>query len=98
MDIDAVMAQIDDPALQQSMLKSYYESTQPKPEPPPAEPTVPEPDYPKEPDWSDRKAKRIEAIARELWPFLLAEVAVLLAIAYWADLTLFVPRLLGLAR
>ena len=42
--------------------------------------------------------ERIEAIARELWPFLLAEVAVLLAIAYWADLTLFVPRLLGLAR
>ncbi|GMG84312.1 TRAP transporter large permease [Paralimibaculum aggregatum] len=40
--------------------------------------------------------ERIEAITRELWPFILAEVAVLLLIAFWADLTLFVPRLLGL--
>jgi tripartite ATP-independent transporter DctM subunit len=40
--------------------------------------------------------ERIEAIARSLWPFLVAEVGVLLIIAYWADLTLFVPRLLGL--
>jgi tripartite ATP-independent transporter DctM subunit len=40
--------------------------------------------------------ERIEAIARALWPFLVAEVGVLLIIAYWADLTLFVPRLLGL--
>jgi tripartite ATP-independent transporter DctM subunit len=40
--------------------------------------------------------ERIEAIARSLWPFLVAEVAVLLVIAYWPDLTLFVPRLLGL--
>ena len=40
--------------------------------------------------------ERIEAITRELWPFILAEVAILLMIAFWADLTLFVPRFLGL--
>ncbi len=40
--------------------------------------------------------ERIEAITRSLWPFIVAEVAVLLAIAYWPDLTLLVPRLLGL--
>ena len=39
--------------------------------------------------------QRIEAIARSLWPFLVAEVGVLIIIAYWPDLTLFVPRLLG---
>jgi len=38
----------------------------------------------------------VEAITRELWPFIIAEVAILLLIAYWPDLTLFVPRLLGL--
>ncbi len=41
--------------------------------------------------------ERIEAIAKSLWPFLVAEVLVLILIAYWSDLTLFVPRLLGLA-
>lgn len=40
--------------------------------------------------------EKVEAIARELWPFILAEVAVLIAVAYWEDMTLFVPRLLGL--
>ena len=40
--------------------------------------------------------ERVESIARSLWPFLVAEVGVLLLIAYWADLTLAVPRLLGL--
>ena len=40
--------------------------------------------------------ERIEAIAKALWPFLLVEIAVLVMIAYWEDLTLFVPRLLGL--
>lgn len=40
--------------------------------------------------------ERIESIARSLWPFLVAEIAVLLIIAYWADLTLMMPRLLGL--
>ena len=41
--------------------------------------------------------ERIENIARSLWPFLLAEVAVLFAVAYWPALTLTVPRLLGLS-
>ncbi|HEY5789613.1 MAG TPA: TRAP transporter large permease [Gammaproteobacteria bacterium] len=40
--------------------------------------------------------EKIERISAALWPFILVEVAVLLAIAYWPDLTLFVPRLLGL--
>lgn len=42
--------------------------------------------------------ERLEAIAKSLWPFLIAEVGVLLIIAYWADLTLFIPRLLGFAN
>lgn len=41
--------------------------------------------------------EKIEAIARELWPFILAEVVVLVAVAYWEDMTLLIPRLLGLA-
>jgi len=40
--------------------------------------------------------EKVEKITRELWPFILAEIGVLLVIAFWADLTLFVPRLLGL--
>lgn len=40
--------------------------------------------------------ERIEAITRYLWPFILAQIGVLILIAYWPDLTLFVPRLLGL--
>ncbi len=39
--------------------------------------------------------ERIEEIAKSLWPFLIAEAGVLLIIAYWSDLTLFMPRLLG---
>ncbi len=39
--------------------------------------------------------EKVEAISRELWPFILAEVAILIAVAYWSDLTLFIPRLLG---
>ena len=42
--------------------------------------------------------ERIENIAKSLWPFLIAEVAVLFAVAYWPDLTLAVPRLLGLTQ
>lgn len=42
--------------------------------------------------------ERIEAIARSLWPFLIAEVAVLVIIAYWPNLTLFMPRMLGFAE
>ncbi len=38
--------------------------------------------------------ERIEKIAGALWPFLLAEVAILIVIAYWPDLALFLPRLL----
>ncbi len=42
--------------------------------------------------------ERIEKIARALWPFLLAELAVLFLVAYWPSLTLTVPRLLGLSN
>ncbi|MEZ5644618.1 MAG: TRAP transporter large permease [Burkholderiaceae bacterium] len=42
--------------------------------------------------------ERIERIAHALWPFLLAEVAVLFAVAYWPSLTLAVPRWLGLVN
>jgi tripartite ATP-independent transporter DctM subunit len=38
----------------------------------------------------------IENITRSLWPFLVAETLILLLIAFWPNLTLFVPRLLGL--
>jgi len=40
--------------------------------------------------------ERIEEISKALWPFLVVEVGVLMAIAFWPNLTLFVPRLLGL--
>ncbi len=40
--------------------------------------------------------ERVEAISKSLWPFLLVEVLVLFMIALWEDLTLLVPRLLGL--
>ncbi len=40
--------------------------------------------------------EKIERIARSLWPFLLAELAVLFLVAYWPSLTLAVPRMLGL--
>ena len=39
---------------------------------------------------------KVEAISRSLWPFLLAEVLILFLVAYWSDMTLAVPRLLGL--
>ncbi|MGH1357876.1 MAG: TRAP transporter large permease [Burkholderiaceae bacterium] len=42
--------------------------------------------------------EKIERIARSLWPFLIAELLVLIVVAFWPDLTLFVPRLLGLAQ
>ena len=38
----------------------------------------------------------IERISKSLVPFLAAEIAILFVISFWADLTLFVPRLLGL--
>jgi len=40
--------------------------------------------------------ERIERISASLLPFLAAEVAILAAVAFWPDLTLFIPRLLGL--
>ncbi|KJS37075.1 MAG: C4-dicarboxylate ABC transporter permease [Rhodospirillaceae bacterium BRH_c57] len=39
--------------------------------------------------------EKIEKISAALWPFLLVEVSILMVIAFWADLTLFIPRLLG---
>jgi len=39
--------------------------------------------------------EKIENITRSLWPFILAEVAVLLLVAYWPAVTLSVPRALG---
>lgn len=42
--------------------------------------------------------ERIDRIAKALWPFLLAEVAVLFLVAYWPDLTLAVPRMMGLTN
>lgn len=41
--------------------------------------------------------EKVEEIAKSLWPFLIAEIGVLFLIAYWPDLTLFIPRLLGFA-
>ena len=40
--------------------------------------------------------ERIERITAAMWPFVIAEVAVLFLVAYWPSLTLTVPRLLGL--
>lgn len=40
--------------------------------------------------------ERIERISKALIPFLIAEVAILILIAFWPNLTLFVPRLFGL--
>jgi TRAP-type C4-dicarboxylate transport system permease large subunit len=40
--------------------------------------------------------ERVEAISKALWPFLIVEVGVLFTIAFWEDLTLFIPQLLGL--
>ncbi len=39
--------------------------------------------------------ERLEAIAARLWPFLLAEIGVLLVFAYFPGLALFIPRALG---
>ena len=39
---------------------------------------------------------KVEAIARALWPFLIAETFILFVIAYWENMTLAIPRLLGL--
>lgn len=39
--------------------------------------------------------ERLEAIAAKLWPFLIAEIGVLLVFAYWEGLALLIPRALG---
>lgn len=39
--------------------------------------------------------EKVEAITKELWPFIIAEVLILAVIAFWPNLTLFIPRLLG---
>ena len=41
--------------------------------------------------------EKIEAITKSLWPFILVQLLVLIATAYWQPITLFIPRLLGLA-
>ncbi len=40
--------------------------------------------------------EKVEAITRSLWPFLLAEVIILFVVAYWEDMTMAIPRILGL--
>ncbi len=40
--------------------------------------------------------ERIERISAAMWPFVIAEVGVLILVAYWPSLTLTVPRMLGL--
>ena len=39
--------------------------------------------------------ERVEAITKALWPFILAEVAILILVAYWEPVAMTVPRLLG---
>lgn len=39
--------------------------------------------------------EKVEAITKELWPFIIAEVSILVIVAFWPGLTLFIPRLLG---
>jgi len=40
--------------------------------------------------------EKVEAITKSLWPFLVVEVMILFLVAYWEDMTLAIPRLLGL--
>jgi tripartite ATP-independent transporter DctM subunit len=40
--------------------------------------------------------EKIESITKSMWPFVIAEVAVLFIVAYWPSLTLTMPRLMGL--
>ena len=40
--------------------------------------------------------EKIERITASMWPFVIAEVAVLFIVAYWPRMTLSVPALLGL--
>jgi len=40
--------------------------------------------------------EKVESISRSLWPFLIAETFILFVVAYWENMTLAIPRLLGL--
>ena len=40
--------------------------------------------------------ERIERVTAAMWPFIIAETAVLFLVAYWPALTLTVPKMLGL--
>lgn len=39
--------------------------------------------------------ERVEKISYALWPFLLVQFSILFLIAFWSDLTLFIPRQFG---
>jgi tripartite ATP-independent transporter DctM subunit len=39
--------------------------------------------------------ERLERIAAKLWPFLIAQIAVLLVFAFWEEAALLIPRLFG---
>ncbi|MBB4303845.1 tripartite ATP-independent transporter DctM subunit [Rhodobium orientis] len=41
--------------------------------------------------------EKLERIAMKLWPFLVAEIAVLVLFAFWEDMALLIPRWLGFA-
>ncbi|WP_274427256.1 TRAP transporter large permease [Chelativorans sp. YIM 93263] len=41
--------------------------------------------------------EKLEKIALKLWPFLIAEVAVLILFAFWEDMAMLIPRWLGFA-
>lgn len=41
--------------------------------------------------------ERLERIAAKLWPFLIAQIAVLLVFAFWEEAALLIPRLFGFA-
>lgn len=41
--------------------------------------------------------EKLERISIKLWPFLIAEIAVLVTFAFWEDMALLVPRWLGFA-
>ncbi len=40
--------------------------------------------------------EKVEAITSALWPFIIAEFLVLILVAFWPEMTLFIPRLMGL--
>ncbi len=39
--------------------------------------------------------EKVEAITKALWPFILAQIGVLILVAYWSPIALFIPRWLG---